>query len=465
MFDAPSPSQRFGRGMGRTGDYGMSSFGGEEFGGGYGMSSFGREEFAGGYESSLLAGYGRGGDFAPRPLMSGREAPWPTSRMSSRSFMDLGGSPYSSFPDSQYPDLHFSDAHYGAGGGHPGSSFMHPRQRPLMAPPAGPPGYGPSVYGPSPYDPSPYGPLSEPPIGQMYPSPHPDMYDPSPLMPPMSARRAFAVAATTKGKKARGASSSKKTLLPRQPLMSSRPVLRHPGGFPSMDHMDPMMGHMDPMMHHPGAMMRRRNTFDFQVAPLNRGRTNTLAARARLQASTLRRRGARGATKGSLKETAKAAVRAAKTGPKKSEAYHKKRDEKRKAYRDRMFVWRKLLYANYFFLPFEPRKNVEAAENEEKKSDEDKSGEKLGEMEAKKVEDEVLEDVESEDQAAEAKKDAETEAKEGKTETETNGDAKSSEEDAAEDTEETDSEAANSAAIPNKGVAKRGRGKGRGVKK
>ena len=36
MFDAPSPSQRFGRGMGRTGDYGMSSFGGEEFGGGVG---------------------------------------------------------------------------------------------------------------------------------------------------------------------------------------------------------------------------------------------------------------------------------------------------------------------------------------------------------------------------------------------------------------------------------------------
>lgn len=212
--------------------------------------------------------------------------------------------------------------------------------------------------------------------------------------------------------------------------------------------------------------MRGRNTFDFQVAPLTRGRANTLAARARLQASTLRRGGARGATKGSLKETAKAAVRAAKHGLKKSEAYHKKRDEKRKAYRDKMFVWRKLLYANYFFLPFEPRKNVEGAE--EKKSDEDKSGEKPGEMETEKVEkveDKVLEDVESEDQAAESKKDAETEAKEGKMETETNGDAKSSKEDAAEDTEETDSEAANSAAIPKKGVAKRGRGKGRGVKK
>ena len=128
--------------------------------------------------------------------------------------------------------------------------------------------------------------------------------------------------------------------------------------------------------------------------------------------------GVRGAKRGGAAVTAlmaRSALQAARQGGKrgggaggktqilrKSANYMKKRDEKRKAYREKMMAWRKLLYSHFFFIPFEPKKTTEKdkkegeAEKEEKEKEAEKEEEKedatKGGEEAKEISDEKMEE-------------------------------------------------------------------------
>lgn len=237
--------------------------------------------------------------------MGGPDPSW--SRMSSSRQFSMGGRSFAPYPDQHFGS--FSSASSGP-------SMLGPYRSLMAPPPDGPPPYG-----------------SSHPNSGMYPSRQlPGGFGAMPLLPPAARQRSGA----GKGKNQKGL--SKKTALLRQPLIN-RPILRAPmGGMPLP------MGLM-PLPPARGGRAGKRG------GPA----MTALMARSALQAARF------GAKKGGVASKAQAL--------RKSATYMKKRDEKRKAYRDKMMTWRKLLFANYFFIPFEEKKSFRDAKEKEKKGD------------------------------------------------------------------------------------------------
>ena len=343
MFDGPTPSShRMGYGGNLGGGFGGGSFGGGFGGGGFGGGGFGGGGFGGGgFDSGVMAGYGAGGSGSfdrdfPPRPLMGGPDPG-WSRMSSNRHFSMGGRSFS-----PYSDQHF--------GSYPspssGPSMLGPYRSLMAAPPEGPPPYGPPH-----------------PSGGMYsPRQLSGGYPPMGLLPPTAGQR------RGKGKQPKG-TVKKAALLSRQPLMN-RPILRAP-----MRGMPLPMGLMQPPPLRGGRHAKRGGPG-----------MPSLMARSALQAARL------GAKRGGVAAKAQAL--------RKSATYMKKRDEKRKAYRDKMMAWRKLLYANYFFIPFEARKSdKDAKEKEGKKMEE---GEEAKKEDDKEEDDEEKEEVVNDSAAAES---------------------------------------------------------------